>query len=171
LGVSEKRRQEVTMYRSLVSVIAFLIVAAAPVLGQTKTGGVVREYKNPPGLSTPRGYSHTVSVSGGRTVYVAGQVAYNAQGEVVGKGDLRAQTRQAFENLRIALAAAGGSFKDLVKINTYVVGYKPDQLTILREVRAEMLKDLTPPASTLVGVQGLVNPDLLIEIVAIAVID
>ncbi len=159
------------MYRSLVSLIAFLIVAAAPALGQTKTGGVVREYKNPPGLSTPRGYSHTVSVTGGRTVYVAGQVAYNAQGEVVGKGDLRAQARQAFENLRIALAAAGASFKDLVKINTYVVGYKPDQLPILREVRAEMLKDLAPPASTLVGVQGLVNPDLLIEIEATAVID
>jgi len=159
------------MYRSLVSVIAFLIVTAAPALAQTKTGGVVREYKNPPGLSTPRGYSHTVSVTGGRTVYVAGQVAYNAQGEVVGKGDLRAQARQAFENLRIALAAAGASFKDLVKINTYVVGYKPDQLPILREVRAEMLKDLTPPASTLVGVQGLVNPDLLIEIEAVAVVD
>ena len=63
------------------------------------------------------------------------------------------------------------TFKDLVKINTYVVGYKPDQLPILREVRAEMLKDVTPPASTLVGVQGLVNPDLLIEIETIAVID
>jgi enamine deaminase RidA (YjgF/YER057c/UK114 family) len=159
------------MYRSLVSMITFLFVAVAPVLGQTKTGGVVKEYKNPPGLSTPRGYSHTVSVSGGRTIYVAGQVAYNAQGEVVGKGDLRAQARQAFENLRIALAGAGASFKDLVKINTYVVGYKPDQLTSLREVRAEMLKDLAPPASTLVGVQGLVNPDLLIEIEAIAVVD
>jgi enamine deaminase RidA (YjgF/YER057c/UK114 family) len=87
------------------------------------------------------------------------------------KGDLRAQARQVFENLRIALAAAGGSFKDLVKINTYVVGYKPDQLPILREVRAEMLKDLTPPASTLAGVQSLVNPDLLIEIEAIAVVE
>src|SRR5712692_5620998 len=159
------------MYRALVSVIAFLIVAAAPALGQAKAGGVVRAHKNPPGLSTPRGFSHAVSVTGGRTIYIAGQVAYNAQGEVVGKGDLRAQARQAFENLRIALAAAGGSFKDLVKINTYVVGYKPDQLPILREVRAEMLKDLTPPASTLAGVQSLVNPDLLIEIEAIAVVE
>jgi len=159
------------MCRTFVSAIAFLIVAAAPALSQAKTGSVVREYKNPPGLSTPRGYSHAVSVTGGRTVYIAGQVAYNTQGEVVGKGDLRAQARQAFENLRIALAAAGGSFKDLVKINTYVVGYKPDQLPILREVRAEMLKDLTPPASTLVGVQSLVNPDLLIEIEAIAVVE
>ena len=158
------------MDRALISAIALLILAV-PVLGQAKTGGVVREHKNPPGLSTPRGYSHTVSVSGGRTVYIAGQVAYNAQGEVVGKGDLKAQTRQAFENLRLALAAAGGSFKDLVKINTYVVGYKPDQLQVLREVRAEILKDLTPPASTLVGVQALVNPDLLIEIEAIAVVD
>jgi enamine deaminase RidA (YjgF/YER057c/UK114 family) len=159
------------MYRFFFSVVAFLIVAAAPVLAQAKSGSVVREYKNPPGLSTPRGYSHAVSVTGGRTVYIAGQVAYNAQGEVVGKGDLRAQARQAFENLRIALTAAGGSVKDLVKINTYVVGYKPDQLPILREVRAEMLKDLTPPASTLVGVQALVNPDLLIEIEAIAVVE
>jgi enamine deaminase RidA (YjgF/YER057c/UK114 family) len=158
------------MDRALVSAIALLILAV-PVLGQTKTGGVVREHKNPPGLSTPRGYSHTVSVSGGRTVYIAGQVAYNAQGEVVGRGDLKAQTRQAFENLRLALAAAGGSFKDVVKINTYVVGYKPDQLPILREARAEILKDLMPPASTLVGVQALVNPDLLIEIEAIAVVD
>lgn len=158
------------MYRALVSAIAFLIVAV-PALPQAKTGGVARKHKNPPGLSTPRGYSHAVSVSGGRTVYIAGQVAYNAQGEVVGKGDLRAQTRQAFENLRLALASAGGSFKDLVKMNTYVVGYKPDQLSILREVRSEMLKDLTPPASTLVGVQALVNPDLLIEIEAIAVVD
>ncbi len=158
------------MYRAMVSVIAFLIVAV-PALAQAKTGGVAREHKNPPALSTPRGYSHTVSVSGGKTVYIAGQVAYNAQGEVVGKGDLKAQMRQAFENLRVALAAAGGSFKDLVKINTYVVGYKPDQLPILREVRAEMLKDLPPPASTLVGVQALVNPDLLIEIEAIAVVD
>ena len=85
------------MYRALVSAMAFLIVAV-PALGQAKTGGVVREHKNPPGLSTPRGYSHAVSVSGGRTVYIAGQVAYNAQGEVVGKGDLRAQMRQALVN-------------------------------------------------------------------------
>ena len=158
------------MLRAFVSVIGSLIVAV-PALGQAKTGGVVREHKNPPGLSTPRGYSHTVSVAGGRTVFIAGQVAYNAQGEVVGKGDLRAQARQAFENLRIALAAAGGSFKDVVKMNTYVVGYKPDQLPVLREVRAEILKDVTPPASTLVGVQSLVNPDLLIEIEAIAVVE
>ena len=158
------------MHRALVFTLAVLIVAD-PARSQVKAGGVVREHKNPPGLSAPRGYSHAVSVSGGRTVYIAGQVAYNAQGDVVGKGDLRAQTRQAFENLRLALAAAGGSFKDLVKLNTYVVGYKPDQLPILREVRAEMLKDLPPPASTLVGVQALVNPDLLIEIEAVAVVD
>lgn len=158
------------MYRALGSLIAF-VVAAAPVLGQAKKSTVVREHKNPPGLSTPRGYTHIVSVSGGRTVYVAGQVAYNAQGEVVGKGDLRVQMRQALDNLRLALAGAGGSLKDIVKWNTYVVGLKPEHLPILRDVRAEALKDLPPPASTLIGVQALANPDFLIEIEAIAVVE
>ncbi len=159
------------MYRALIFVTVLLILPAALALGQAKRSGVVKEHKNPQGLAVPRGYSHTVTVSGGRTVYIAGQVAYNAQGEVVGKGDLRAQMRQALENLRLALAGSGASFKDIVKWNTYVVGFKPEQLPILREVRAEILKDVPPPASTLIGVQALANPDLLIEIEAVAVVD
>jgi len=129
------------------------------------------EHKNPAGLSTPRGYTHVVSASAGRTVYVAGQVSLNAQGEVVGKGDLRAQTRQVLENLRLALAGAGAAFKDVVKWNTYVVGFQAPQLSILREVRAEILGNVTPPASTLIGVQALADPAFLIEIEAIAVVD
>ncbi len=155
----------------IVSVIALMSVATTPLLAQPKKGGVVREHKNPAGLRTPTGYTHVVSVSGGRTLYIAGQVAFNAQGEVVGKGDLRAQTHQVFENLRLALAGAGASFKDVVKWNTYVVNFKLEHLPVLREVRTEVLKDLTPPASTLVGVQALANPDFLIEIEAIAVVD
>jgi len=159
------------MKRVLVAVIALASVAATPLLAHQKKGGVVRDHKNPAGLSTPRGYTHVVSVNGGRTLYIAGQVALNAQGEVVGKGDLRAQARQVFENLRLALAGSGASLKDIVKWNTYVVNFKPDDLPILREVRAQALGDVTPPASTLVGVQALANPDFLIEIEAIAVVD
>jgi enamine deaminase RidA (YjgF/YER057c/UK114 family) len=159
------------MRRAFVSSIALIVLGATPLFAQEKKGGVVREHKNPPGLSTPRGYTHTVSVTGGRTVYVAGQVAFDPKGEIVGKGDLRAQARQVFENLRIALEGTGASFKDVVKWNTYVVNLKPDDLPVLREARAEALKDATPPASTLVSVQALASPDFLIEVEAIAVVD
>jgi enamine deaminase RidA (YjgF/YER057c/UK114 family) len=157
------------MLRVLVSIVAVLTLGTTP-LGAQEKKGVVREHKNPAGLRTPTGYTHVVSVSGGRTLYIAGQVAYNEKGEVIGKGDLRAQARQVFENLRLALAGAGATFKDVVKWNTYVVNYKPEDLPALREIRAEALKDVTPPASTFIGVQSLANPDFLIEIEAIAVV-
>lgn len=159
------------MRAAFVSSIALCALGAAPLLAQSSKGGVVREHKNPSGLSTPRGYTHVVSVTGGRTVYVAGQVSLDVKGEVVGKGDLRAQARQVFDNLRTALAGAGATFKDVVKWNTYVVNLKPDDLPALREVRAEALEDVTPPASTLVSVVALANPDFLIEIEAVAVVD
>ncbi len=158
------------MSRILTALVLATSLGAPPLVAQDKKA--VREHKNPQGLSTPRGYSHVVSVTGGRTLYVAGQVAFNAQGEIVGKGDLRAQARQVFENLRLALAGGGATFKDVVKFNTYVVNFKAEDLVALREVRAEALKDLTaPPASTLVGVQALANPDFLIEVEAVAVVD
>ncbi len=131
----------------------------------------MKEHKNPAGLSTPRGYTHVVSASGGRTVYIAGQISLDAKGEVVGRGDLRAQTRQVLENLRLALAGAGATLKDIVKWNTYVVGFQAEHLPILREVRSEFLGDIPPPASTLIGVQALADPAFLIEIEAIAVVD
>jgi enamine deaminase RidA (YjgF/YER057c/UK114 family) len=121
-------------------------------------------------LAQPRGYSHVVSASGGTTVYVAGQVAFDADGRVVGPGDLRVQTEQVFKNLVRALAAAGARVDDLVKITTYVVDFKPADRDVIREVRARFIEG-TPPASTLVGVQALVMPELMIEIEAIAVID
>ena len=132
----------------------------------------MREHKNPSGLSTPRGYTHVVSASGSRTVYIAGQVSLDSRGEVVGRGDLRAQTRQVLENVRLALAGAGATLRDVVKWNTYVVDFQAAaHLPILREVRGEILGDITPPASTLIGVQALADPAFLIEIEAIAVVD
>jgi enamine deaminase RidA (YjgF/YER057c/UK114 family) len=132
----------------------------------------MREQKNPAGLSTPRGYTHVVSASGARTVYIAGQVSLDSSGEVVGRGDFRAQTKQVLENVRLALAGAGATLRDVVKWNTYVVGFQTEaHLPVLREERAAFLGDLTPPASTLVGVQALADPAFLIEIEAIAVVD
>jgi enamine deaminase RidA (YjgF/YER057c/UK114 family) len=116
------------------------------------------------------GWTHVVTVSGGRTVYISGQVSVNERGEVVGKGDLKRQTEQTYENLKRALTAVGASFADVVKMNLYVVGLRPEQVPMLREVRSRYVSAEHPPASTLVGVPALVGADWLIEIEAIAVL-
>ena len=123
-------------------------------------------FSNPPGLPTPRSYSHVADVPAGRTLYIAGQVALDADGKVVGKGDVRAQTEQVFRNLRIALESAGASFSDVVKLNWYVLD--ASQMPVYREVRERVLGAGPFPASTVVEVKGLFIPDLLIEIEAIA---
>ena len=88
-----------------------------------------------------------------------------------GRGDLRAQTRKVFENLKLALAAAGAGFENLVKMNYYIVGYRPEHLAPIREVRSEYLSRTHPPASTLVGVEALFQEGVLIEVEAIAVVE
>ena len=85
-----------------------IILLIASVTTHAQQGGQ-RKYINPEGLSKPNGYSHVV-VAGG-TIYVAGQVSYNEKGEVVGKGDLRTQTTQVFENIKKCLASGGVTFE------------------------------------------------------------
>lgn len=128
------------------------------------------EFRNPIQLCPTFGWTHVVSVSGGKTIYVSGQVSVDERGEVVGKGDLGAQTEQAFKNIAIALNSAGATFQDVVKTNLYVVGLKPEHVPMIREVRSRYVSIDHPPASTLVGVSALVGPDWLIEIEAVAVI-
>jgi enamine deaminase RidA (YjgF/YER057c/UK114 family) len=123
-------------------------------------------FSNPPGLAPPRGYTHVVDVPAGRTLYIAGQVAFDVQGNLVGKGDVRAQTEQVFRNLNAALESAGATFADVVKMNWYVRDVS--QVAIYREVREQFLGTGPRPASTLVEVKGLVRDDLLIEVEAIA---
>jgi enamine deaminase RidA (YjgF/YER057c/UK114 family) len=125
---------------------------------------------NPDALMKPTGYTHVVRVEGGRLVFVAGQVALDKAGNVVGKGDLGAQARQVFANLESALAAAGASPKDVVKLVIYVVGYDSSRIPLLREARQAFLAGAEPPASTLVGVQALAREDFLIEIEAYAAV-
>jgi enamine deaminase RidA (YjgF/YER057c/UK114 family) len=128
------------------------------------------QFLNPSTLCSTFGWTHVVSVTGGKTIYVSGQVSVNERGEVVGKGDLRAQTVQTFENIKHALAAAGATFRDVLKSNLYVVGLKPEHVAMIREVRSRYFDATHPPASTLVGVAALVGADWLIEIEVVAVI-
>ena len=127
-----------------------------------------KEYLNPKELSTPRFYSHAVSAEGGKLVYVSGQVSWDAKGNVVGKGDMRAQSEQVFANVSAALRAAGAGWNDVIKMNGYMVGMDAERVTAYREVRQRYLKEGALPASTLVGVEKLVHPDLLLEVEVVA---
>jgi enamine deaminase RidA (YjgF/YER057c/UK114 family) len=98
-------------------------------------------------------------------------VALNEKGEVVGRGDMRAQTERAFHNVDLALKAAGATFRDVVKTSLFVVGLRPEHVPIIRAIRGHYVSAEHPPASTLVGVSALVGPEWLIEIEAIAVLD
>jgi enamine deaminase RidA (YjgF/YER057c/UK114 family) len=121
---------------------------------------------NPETLAAPTGYTHVVEVTSPvRTVYVAGQVAFNERREVVGVGDMAAQTEQVYRNLEAALLAAGASFKDVVKMTTYITDMSQAQAA--RAVRARYFGE-TLPVSTLVEVTALAHPDLMIEIEVVA---
>jgi enamine deaminase RidA (YjgF/YER057c/UK114 family) len=128
------------------------------------------EFLNPPSLPKTHGWTHVVATRGGTTIHISGQAALDAAGNLVGTGDLKRQTEQTFENLRLALAAAGATWKDVVATRLYVVNLKPEHVPILREVRARYVSAEHPPASTLVGVSALVGADWLIEIEATAVV-
>jgi enamine deaminase RidA (YjgF/YER057c/UK114 family) len=101
-------------------------------------------------------------------LYVAGQVALDSAGRVVLAGDFRAQAVQVFENLRRALAAGGSTFRDVVKLNYYVVDAA--QVPVLREVRDRYVNTAAPPASTLVEVRRLFRDDMLLEVEAVAIV-
>jgi enamine deaminase RidA (YjgF/YER057c/UK114 family) len=126
---------------------------------------------NPEGVAKPFGYSHVVTVSrADRLIFLAGQVALDAQGNLAGKGDVQAQVEQCLRNLVAGLEAAGATVANIVKMNTYIVGYRPDMLPAIREARAKFFTSGDPPASTLVGVQALAGPDFLVEIECVAAI-
>ena len=125
---------------------------------------------NPDTVAAPMGtYSQAVRVETGDAVWihVSGQIAIDTEGNLVGPGDVRAQTRQVFENLKAILETNGATFADAVKIGTYLTTL--DDLAGMREVRSEYLT-AEPPASTAVQVVALVVPEALIEIDLVAVV-
>jgi len=122
---------------------------------------------NPRALGKPPGYTHVVEViAPARLVYVAGQLGSNGKGEF--SNDFRQQAVQTFENMKVALAAVGGQFHDVVKFNNYLVDMK--YLPIFRQVRDSYLADENRPASTTVAISGLARAGALLEIEAIAVL-
>lgn len=160
------------MSRSVLTAVVLVPLALlAAVQGERASKETAKtQFLNPAGLSKPSGYTHVVVSQPGKLVYIAGQVALNANGDVVGKGDLRAQVTQCLENLKTALAAADATTEDLIKVNYYVVNLKPDQLPVIREVRGKYFSAERPPASTLVGVTALAREEFMIEIEAVAAV-
>jgi enamine deaminase RidA (YjgF/YER057c/UK114 family) len=123
---------------------------------------------SPSTMHKPVGYSHVAQIHSGRPVFIAGQVALDASGKVIGRDDFRAQARQVFENLNAAIEAAGGQFKDIIKLNVYVVDI--GQLPQYREVRDLFVDIKNPPASTAVQVAALFRAEFLIEAEAVGVV-
>jgi reactive intermediate/imine deaminase len=128
-----------------------------------------RRFLDPEALPPPAGYSHVVEVSAGRLVYISGQVPLDRDGALVGAGEIEAQTRQVFENLSAALAAAGASWSHVVKLGYFLVDV--GHLPTVRAIRDEYVDSARPPASTLVEVSRLFRDDVLIEVEATAVKD
>lgn len=132
-----------------------------------------KQHLNPETLfpSLPIGFSQVVVAEGGKTVYLSGQTAWDANKQIVGGNDLGAQTRQALRNVQLGLAVAGGTVADVVSLRLYVVNPQPGDMNAVGEALREFFSDDSPPASTWLGVASLALPEFLIEIEAVAVID
>ena len=113
------------------------------------------------------GTMYSQAVKAGDTLYISGQVAFNVNDEIVGKGDITAQTKQVFENMKALLAAASMTFDNVVKINVYLTDLA--NRPAFHKVREQYFKSNPLPTSTLVVVRSLAHPDLLVEVEAIAV--
>ncbi|GII00814.1 RidA family protein [Planobispora takensis] len=129
---------------------------------------------NPDGLPKPEVYRQLSIATGSKLVFLAGQVARDAEGRPVGEGDLAAQVEQAYLNIGTALAGIGASFDDVAKLTVYVVDWTPDKMPLLGEgvarAAAKLGVDPVKPI-TLLGVAALGEPDLLVEVEATAVVD
>jgi enamine deaminase RidA (YjgF/YER057c/UK114 family) len=127
-------------------------------------------FSNPKTLAKPPGYSYVVEATGpNRLIFIAGQLGLDMENTLVGSpGDFRAQAEKAIENLKLALADAGATLKDVVKINNYLVDMS--HISIFREVRDRHFNMAAPPASTTVAISQLARPGALFEIEAIAVL-
>jgi 2-iminobutanoate/2-iminopropanoate deaminase len=160
------------MRRLAISFFAFTMALSAETKQKKPSGpasGPVR-FINPAGLVQNPRFTQVVEITRGRMILISGQVAFDKDGNVVGKADMRAQSAQVFENLKLALDGVGATFNDVVKLDSYLVDM-PANLPAYREVRAQYLaKNEYQPASTTIGVSALVHPDLLLEVEAVVVL-
>jgi enamine deaminase RidA (YjgF/YER057c/UK114 family) len=128
------------------------------------------EHLRPEGLLNVPSFSQVTTAKGGKLVFVSGQVAWDAAGKPQHPGDLEAQTRLTYENLRRALAAAGGTLDDVVKYTIFVKNLDTEKWKLISKVRSEFLAKEPRPVSTMVGVTSLVFEELMVEIEAYAVV-
>lgn len=128
-----------------------------------------RRQIQPEGVPRPVAeYAQGVEVRGGRILFIAGQVPLDPEGRLVGEGDIRAQARRVFDNIRAIVREAGGDMGDIVKLTTFLTNM--DDYPAFVQVRSEFISPPFP-ASTLVAVAALVRPEWLVEVEAVAVLD
>jgi 2-iminobutanoate/2-iminopropanoate deaminase len=132
-----------------------------------------KEYINPDSLfpSLQHGFSQIVAASAGKTIYISGQTAWDAEKQIVGGTDLTQQTRQALRNVEAAVEAVGGTLADVVALRIYIVNYRPEQADAIGSALREFFPKEKRPASTWIGVATLAVKDYLIEIEATAVLE
>jgi 2-iminobutanoate/2-iminopropanoate deaminase len=126
------------------------------------------DFISPTSMHNLIGYSHLARVNRGTPVFIAGQVALDVSGNLVGAGDFRAQAQQVFENLKTAVEFVGGKFSNIIKLNVYVLDRA--RLPEYREVRDKFIDLKNPPASTAVQVAALFRSEFLIEVEAVAIL-
>jgi len=129
-----------------------------------------KRFVNPPGLKPLGMYSNT-ACGRGTMVFIAGQVAVDAEGNIVGRGDIEAQAVQVFENLKLALGAAGATFEDVLKLTIFIKDLTPAARKAVMGVRGRYISHTNPPAATMIGIHQLVEEDLLVEVEAVAVVE
>ncbi|WP_373516443.1 RidA family protein [Pricia sp.] len=131
-----------------------------------------KEYINPKTLfdSRPHGFSQVVVARPGKMAFISGQVAWDANLNIVGKNDLASQTKKSLGNLKTAMEAAGGTLEDIVMLRIYKVNYQKEDGAVISQILKEYFNTQNLPASTWINVKGLANEAFLIEIEAQAVI-
>jgi enamine deaminase RidA (YjgF/YER057c/UK114 family) len=144
------------------SLTCCVVLLSTPVLAQD------RKVLNPPELPPASGYSHVVVAPEGRRVVISGQVALDSRGNLVGQDDFEKQCIQVHENIAKALAALGLTFSDVIRTDNFITDRK--YLPLLRKVRGNYLPKDHPPASTLLVVDGLFRPELMVEVSVEAVL-
>jgi enamine deaminase RidA (YjgF/YER057c/UK114 family) len=155
------------MVSAIATALASAMLVAVPPAAAAQDVSAMR-HVNPAALPAAHGYSHVVVAPQGRLVVISGQVALDKHGKLVGAGDFEAQCTQVFENLKAALESVGLGFSDVIRTDMYVTDLQ--HLSVLREVRSRYLPDGAPPASTLLQVEALFRPELMIEVSVEAVL-
>ena len=130
-----------------------------------------KKFINPAGMKPLGMYTQVTVAQGGSTAFISGQVSVDGNGKVVGAGDIQAQAVQVFENLKLVLGGIGATFEDVIKFTIYIVGFTQERRKAVMGVRGRYISHKNPPAATMVGIDQLVEPELLVEIEAVVAID